>query len=182
MKKSLVALATFLMIGAAMADSVSVEYQAQDVKGSQDNKYYGMKYTKSLGNNLTADVGTQTTVGLTDSKTTNRTEVGITPIFDVRGLKLTTRFATGEKSTLNNRFAYYSIQPGVSVPVTDKLDLNTAWRYRTAYHSGKNDETRTTSVGASYKVTSVDAVGIRFDRVRGDANQNNVAVNYIRSF
>lgn len=162
--------------------SVSLEYQSQDVKGTQDNNFYGMKYTKSLGNNLTADVGTQTTIGMTDSKTTNRTEIGITPSTIVSGVKLSARLATGEKSTLNNKFSYYSVQPGVSIPVTANLALNASYRYRTAYGLGHNDETRTQSVGFGYTLSKVDMVAIRYDRVRGDVEQNNTALIYSRAF
>ena len=51
MKKLAIVFAAALSMSAAMADSVSLEYQSQDVKGSQDNNFYGMKYTKNFSDN-----------------------------------------------------------------------------------------------------------------------------------
>jgi hypothetical protein len=34
----------------------------------------------------------------------------------------------------------------------------------------------------SYALTKQDAVGVRYDQVRGDTNQNNLAFNYTRKF
>ena len=180
--KKLIVIAAMITATAAMADSVSLEYQNQDVKGSQNNNFYSMKYAKSFTSNLTADISTQTTVGVTDHKATERLEIGLTPSMDLNGIKLSTRFATGQKSNLGNDFGYYSIQPGVSIPVTASLNLNAAYRYRNAYGDGHNDETRTASLGLGYKLTKVDTVGVRFDRIRGDVEQNNYVVNYTRSF
>lgn len=182
MKKLAIIFAAALSMSAAMADSVSLEYQSQDVKGSQDNKFYGMRYTKNFSDSFSADVGTQTTIGMNDSKTTNRAEIGVTPSMTFSGVKLSARLATGEKSTLNNKFSYYSIQPGFSVPITSSLALNASYRYRTAYGEGHGDKTRTQSAGFGYKLSKVDTVAVRYDRVRGDVQQNNTALVYSRAF
>jgi hypothetical protein len=44
------------------------------------------------------------------------------------------------------------------------------------------DTTETVRAGVSYALTKQDAIGVRYDKVTGDAKQNVVAVNYTRSF
>ena len=62
------------------------------------------------------------------------------------------------------------------------MSAKLGWRYREAFNNVNADTTRTWRAGLSYDLTKKDAVGVRYDRMRGDTNQNIVAVNYTRSF
>jgi hypothetical protein len=94
------------------------------------------------------------------------------------------RVATGQKTTSTTNFNYYSVEPGITAPIgSTGITARLGYRFRDAYDNAVNaDQTRTVRAGLSYALTKQDAVGVRYDRVRGDTNSNNVAFNYTRSF
>ena len=66
----------------------------------------------------------------------------------------------------------YSIEPILSVPVTDKIALSAAYKFRDATKSSLLDETRTATLQATYKLTDAIAINIKGEQVRGSYIQN----------
>jgi hypothetical protein len=56
------------------------------------------------------------------------------------------------------------------------------YRYRNAFSEGKNFETGTIRAGLGYTINKNNAIGVRYDRMRGDSDLNIFAVNFTRSF
>jgi len=185
MKKTIATLA-ILASGAVYAGSASIEYQNADgVNGTANSNVYQLSVSENINKNFV--IGT--TLNTTESATTGgtvgsraevnllgRTSLGITS----PGLKV----ATGQRFTTTGNFSYYSIEPNVTIPWPNtKISTLLGWRYRNAYDSTANaDETRTWRAGLKYDLTTKDALGVRFDQVRGDFNQDVWAFNYTRSF
>jgi hypothetical protein len=117
---------------------------------------------------------------------TTRAEAGLTGAYPVAGISLYTRAAVGEKftgSTTYGNFGYYSVEPGVLVPIGKTgLTARVGYRFRSAFDTANNDTTRTSRAGVSYTLTKKDTIGVRYDQMRGDSNQNVWAFNYSRSF
>ena len=188
MKK--IALATILAIAAtsSFAASVGLQYQSAEGKdGTANSTTYAMTVKGNITRNFAVDVqGTTTTKDSTGGISSQRLELGGTgsvALAPSLPFGLYTRVATGQKFTTTTNYTYYSVEPGVTVPFgTTGLSAKVGWRYRTAFDSAYADETRTWRAGLNYAITKTDAVGIRYDSVRGDTNQNTVAVGYTRSF
>jgi hypothetical protein len=112
-----------------------------------------------------------------------RLELGLIPSYDLGSVKLYTRAVVGEKYNTTGNFSYYSVEPGVIIPLGGGFSTRLGYRFRDAVDSGKfADRTETTRIGVRYDFNKQDAVNLRFDRVRGDQDQNTWALSYIRSF
>lgn len=179
--KKILAILALAMAGSAFAASVSFEYQNIDnaVGVGQDTLSVSVKhnFTKSV----TGDVLFSDTKAGNNGALSNRIEVGLSataPLGPVTGY---TRVALGEKIGNSTMATYYSIEPGISAPV-GPFTAKVGYRYRSAVDSANGDQTHTVRAGLSYPLTKVDAIGVRYDRVRGDNTQNIVALNYTRTF
>ena len=185
MKKTLITLAASLMIGSAMADSVTIEAQNQKYvppSTGTNVALYAISYKRDIAKNIALDVGQSTTAQTVTEKLGFRQEAGLTGSTDLGTFGAYTRVAYGEKYDGTKHFPYYAIEPGVTTPV-GPLTAKVGWRYRTAVNgAANNDQTHTMRYGVSYNLTKVDAVGARYDRMRGDTKLNIWAVNYTRSF
>ena len=184
------ALATILTMAAfgATAASVTAEYQNADgVNGAASQQGYNMTVRGNVGRGVSADAGIQTRSNdSTGGISSTRLEAGLTGTASLAPslpFAVYTRVASGQKFTSTTNYTYYSVEPGVSVPFGNSgLTARVGWRYRAAYDTANADETKTWRAGLSYAVTKQDTIGIRYDRMRGDLNQNVVAVNYTRGF
>ncbi len=183
MKKTIATLA-FLTAGTAFAGSATIEYQnAEGVQGTANSNLYQISVSENINKNFAIGA----TLNTTESESTgavagSRAEASLTGKTTVGVLTPSLKVATGQRFTTTGNFAYYSVEPGVSVPLAGKVSGQLAWRYRNAYDTANADETKTWRAGLKYDLTRRDAVGIRFDRVRGDSNQDVWAVNYTRNF
>lgn len=177
----------FLMAAAsalALADNLVIEgSNANGLNGGKDSNTALMKYGKTLSNSLEIDALHQTTQTSGTNGLSSRLEAGITPMYDVGFGKLYARAAVGEKYNTTGNFAYTSIEPGIIVPLANGFSTRVGYRFRDAVDSAKfADRTNTLRIGVKYDFNKQDAVNLRFDRVRGDQDQNIVALSYIRSF
>jgi hypothetical protein len=188
MKK--IALATILAIAAtsSFAASINLQYQNQEGKdGTANSNAYVITVRENITKNFAGDVQATTTVReSTGGLSSQRLELGGTGAVALAPslpFGLYTRVAVGQRFNTTSNFSYYSVEPGVTMPFGKTgLSARVGWRYRTAFDSANADETRTWRAGLNYAITKTDAVGIRYDSVRGDTNQNTVAVGYTRSF
>ena len=116
-------------------------------------------------------------------------EARVQKMFEVLpGTKLGARVSIGEKFNGTNAagktvdFAYYTVEPKASYALTKDLSMNLAWRYRNAFSSADNYQTRTWKIGPDYALTKLDEIGVRYLIKRGDTNSNGVELAYSRAF
>ena len=188
--KKLLALVAILATGSVFAASGTVEYQNIDGIGSTptDQNQYSLTVKENINKNFVGDLGISQTSNRTsgsDTLSSTRTEAGLTGSASVFGVTPYTRVALGQKFTSATNFTYYSVEPGVAVPVgSTGVTAKVGYRFRNAVSdiNTNNDTTRTWRAGLSYDLTAKDTIGVRYDKMRGDTNQNIVAVNYTRGF
>lgn len=185
MKKILAILAVAIS-GSVYAASATIEYQDQTgVNRTTDSSLYLLSVSENINKNfsaaITSNFGAKDSTGAVSN---SRIEGSVTGKTTVGLFSPYVRLGVGEKFTTTTNYAYYSVEPGVTAPLGNTgLTARLGYRYRTAFDSTANaDTTNTWRLGMSYALTKQDTIGIRYDRVRGDTNQNNVAFNYSRSF
>ena len=187
MKKILAILAMAVSTG-VFAASATIEYQ--DVNGVQntpnDQRNVSLTVREAINQNFTGDVhfsNTWNNTSTSDAVNLFRTEGGLTGETSLIGpLSGYTRVALGQKFTSTTNFTYYSVEPGVTMPLGAGFNAKVGYRFRNAFDTANNDTTRTWRAGLSYDINKTNTVGLGYDSVRGDWNQNIVKVNYTRGF
>jgi hypothetical protein len=184
--KKILTIAALLVSGSVFAASGTIEYQNIDGKSTTptDQNNYSLTVKESINKNFVGDLGISQTSNRTsgsDTLASTRTEAGLTGSTSMFGVEPYVRTAVGQKFTSTTNFTYYSVEPGVAVPV-GPLTAKVGYRFRNAVDTGNNDTTHTWRAGLSYDLTAKDTIGVRYDKMRGDTNQNIVAVNYTRGF
>lgn len=187
MKKILAILAlSILSVSTAYAASGTLEYQnVNGVQGTPDTRQYRLGVAEKINDNFAGDVSFLTTAKESNgSLSSSRIEGGLTGSYAYTYFTPYVRVATGQKFTTTNNFTYYSIEPGVSVPIASTgLTAKVGWRYRNAYDpNAYADDTRAWRGTLSYAITPKDSVAVRYDRVRGDVNQDIWVFGYTRGF
>jgi opacity protein-like surface antigen len=185
--KKILAIIAIAISGTAFAGSITVEGAKINTVGGNDQM--NSNFTLSETVNKTFSVHTQLSSTQTDNTNavSTRLEVGgtaTTPIYGpVTGYA---KLAIGQKFSTagSGQFTYYSIEPGLSVPLSSSLTAKVGYRYRTAMDNPNvnKDTTDTVRVGVTYAISKKDAVGFRFDRITGDSRQDGYNVFYTRSF
>ena len=183
MKK--IALAALLALSStAFAGSITLEGQDQlGDKGAKNSTNYQVSVKESINKMFAGDVSFTNYQQHQTEALSTRIEAGVTGSVPVGPVGVYTRVALGEKYNNTGNFAYYSIEPGVTYTV-GAVTAKVGYRYRTAVvdPNVSNDTTDTVRAGVSYAVTNKDAVGFRFDRVKGDSTNHSYNINYTRSF
>jgi hypothetical protein len=181
--KKLLAILAMATAGTVFAGSFTVEGQKIDNLTSANQKQYSLSVKENITKEIAGDVSFSNTTTDGTGALTSRLEGGLTGTTQQVGPVIGyVRAAVGQKYSNTTDFSYYSVEPGVMIPMgnfTGKI----GYRYRSAFDSTANgDQTNTWRAGLSYALTKKDAVGVRFDQVRGDSKQDVWAVNYTRSF
>ena len=184
MKKIVTIAALLTATTLATAASITVEGQIQNGdRGARNSDNYALSVQQSLNKTFAADVGVTTFQEDGTKALSNRLEVGLTGTRSVGPVNLYTRVAVGEKFSNGADFGYYSVEPGVEYNFTNKLSGKVGYRFRNGFGTNGNlDTTNTTRAGVSYAVTKQDAVGVRYDQVRGDSFNHSFNFAYTRSF
>ena len=184
MKKLVIGFFMAALSALALADNVIIEgANTQGLNGGKDSNGILMKYAKTLNKNLEADVQYQTIQTAGTNAMSTRVELGVIPSYDLGFGKVYTRVVLGEKYNTTGNFTYTSIEPGIIIPLGNGFSTRVGYRYRDAVDSARfADRTETLRIGVKYDFNKQDAVNLRFDRVRGDQDQNTLALSYIRSF
>jgi len=185
MKKILTSMIALAISGVVFAGSVTVEGGKVNSIGGNDQ----MNTNFSLSETVNKTFSVHTQVSSSQTNVTNaistRLEVGGTataPLFgSVSGY---TKVAVGQKYSTAGSFTYYSIEPGVTMPLTSSLTAKVGYRYRTAAENANvnKDTTDTARVGVTYAIDKVRSVGVRYDRITGDSRQDGYNVFYSHSF
>jgi hypothetical protein len=181
--KKLLAILAMATAGTAFAGSFTLEGQKIDSLTGADQKQYSLSVKENITKEIAGDVSFSNTTTDGTGALTTRLEGGLTGLTQQVGPVIGyVRAAVGQRYSNTTDFSYYSVEPGVLIPMgnfTGKI----GYRYRSAFDSSANgDQTNTWRAGLSYALTKKDAVGVRFDSVRGDSKQDVWAVNYTRSF
>jgi len=187
MKKILIA-TLFALVSAApaFADSfASMSYRFEDpVGGAANRQGYQVNFGTDVVKGLKADVFSESL--FTDGNGANQTrlELGLTPSVDFNyGITAYARVAAGEKFIPGDKFAYYSVEPGVKYAVSPALAVKVGYRFRDAFDPTANaDLTRTWKLGAEYSVSKTQAVIFGIDRARGDSDYTGANVGYLVRF
>jgi len=167
----------------AMAGSATVEYSdVEGVNGAKNGKGYLVNWNDSITKNL--DGGFQMSTAQTEktNAVSTRVEASLTPKYD---LGLATAYMKGSIGVKLNTLGsneFYAVEPGVIVPLGNDFSTRVGYRYRAAFDSGIADTTRTARVGLTYALTKKDAFTLRYDRQRGDSEQNSWNFAYTRGF
>ena len=183
MKKLLLAL---LMVAStsAFADKFVLEKAraTEAVTGPSADTWY-VKGIIDVSKDLALDASLQTTQVDGSNKISSRYDVGVNPKFNLIGpVRGYTRLSAGEKISTSGNFGFYAIEPGITAPLGNGFSTQVGYRFRNAFNTDNNDTTHTLRAGVTYELTAKDAIGVRFDRMRGDQNQNIWNINYVRSF
>jgi hypothetical protein len=186
MKKLLAILAITLVSGTVSAASVTIEGQGIDNSTGNDAMNMNLTVRGSITPNFSGHFQVSNTQTDNTNAIANRLEAGVTAQAKLLGpVSGYTTVAVGQMYKATGNFAYYSVEPGLSAPIgSTGLTAKVGYRYRSAMQDAalKGDTTETVRAGVSYALTKQDAIGVRYDKVTGDAKQNVVAVNYTRSF
>ena len=185
MKKILTGLVALAISGMVFAGSVTIEGAKINTIGGNDQMNTNFSLSESINN--TFSVHTQVSTSQTDNTNavSSRFEVGGTatvPLFGPIGGY--TKVAVGQKYSTSGQFTYYSIEPGVTMPLSSSLTAKVGYRFRTAADNPNvnKDTTDTVRVGVTYAIDKVRAVGVRYDRITGDSRQDGYNVFYSHSF
>lgn len=185
MKKILTGVIALAISGMVLAGSVTVEGSKSNTIGGNDQLSTNFSLSESINN--TFSVHTQLSSSQTDNTNavSTRLEVGGTATTKLVGsVSGYTKVALGQKYSTAGSFTYYSIEPGVSVPLSSSLTAKVGYRFRTALDNANvnKDTTDTVRVGVTYAINKKDAVGVRYDRITGDSRQDGYNVFYSHSF
>ena len=182
MKKIFAILAMALSTAAFAGSSATVEFaDYTDQSGGANSKLYSLAVKHDLNNTFAADVGFGNQVTDGTGALSTRLEAGITGTTALFGsVKGYTRVGLGQKYTNTTDFTYYSVEPGVSMPVGPFV-AKVGVRYRSATKLD-SDQTHTARASLSYALNKNDSVAVGYDRIRGDSNNNVVKVSYTRNF
>ena len=88
----------------------------------------------------------------------------------------------GEKVSSSTHFSHYAIDAGVKVPLGAGFTGDVGGRYRNAFESGHDYQTRRAHVAVGYALTKQDSVAVRWSRSSGDEEKDAVRLQYTRSF
>jgi hypothetical protein len=192
--KKLVAILALAITTSAFADKIIIE--ARDAQGattsgphtsgtkSSDQNQYKLTYAKDVNANWQVDysvisVQTQST----ELTAGSRIEAGALYRNKIAGLPVYVRGGYGLKTTTAANFTYYSVEPGVMIPLGN-FTGRVGYRFRDAVAPSNTnaDETTTWRYGLGYNVTKDSSVWLRYDKMRGDTAQNVTFVAFEHKF
>lgn len=181
MKKYILTTLLSLVSLPALAGSVSIELQDMDTKrGVSDMRAVILTVRDNITKNVFGDLSV---VGVKVDSTqavSNRIDAGLMIRSDT-GLAL--RVALGERYTGQTNYAYYSVNPSFSTGIGKTGFVGSVgWRFREAFDSGINEQTRSWRFGLAYNVNKTNQVGVAYYKVNGTIEQNIVGLNYTRRF
>lgn len=182
--KKLFAIMALAITGTVFAgDYATLESQnIKTIDGAAQHAYVlGVKH--DFNSTFAGDVAFTNTQTNSTNALGTRLEAGITATQQLFGpVNGYTRVAIGEKYSNTAATSFYSIEPGVSAPLGGGFAAKLGWRYRSAIDPVNNDQTHTVRSTLGYTLTPKDYVYARYDRIRGDSQQNSVILGYTRSF
>ena len=185
--KKLFAILALTMAGTAFAGSAGVGFEFE--RERSNNSPNTFENTVSVAPYYKFDNGVKADIKFYGSREDgsktleNKVEARIQKMWTVfPNAKLGARVSVGELFSSTKDFSYYTFEPKASYDLTSALSLQAAYRYRNAFDTANDYQTRTTKLGFDYAVTKKDEVGVRYLMKRGDSDTNGVEFAYTRSF
>jgi hypothetical protein len=179
--KKMLAVALLALAGAANAGSFIIEYSPVKGIGRPDGTGYFIKVGENVAKNVELDLQAATAQSDGSNSVSTRIEAGLTPRVDIGFGTFYTKFGLGRKLDARGNKDYYGIESGIVVPLNNKISVRYGYRYRDGL-GDTGERTDTHRLGVGYSLTKTDAVNVRFDRQRGDSNQDSWNFAYIRRF
>jgi hypothetical protein len=183
MKKLLATAILGLASLTAMAGSGTVEYSsAEGVNGAKNSSGHLVSFNESITKTLTGGFQIITTQTDGTNSVSSRAEAFLTPTYALGFGTAYFRGGIGTRLNTSGSNEYYAVEPGIIVPLGNGFSTRIGYRYRAAFNSSVADTTETARIGLTYAFTKQDAITVRYDRVRGDTNQNSTSFAYTRRF
>ena len=88
----------------------------------------------------------------------------------------------GEKVSSSTNFSHYAFDAGVKVPLVGGLYSDVGGRYRNAFDTANNYETKRVHAAVGYALTKQDTIAVRWSRSWGDEEKDAWRLQYTRSF
>jgi hypothetical protein len=183
MKKLLATAILGLASLTAVAGTATVEYSdVEGVKGAKNGAGYMVNWNENITKTL--DGGFQMSTAQTEgsNSVSTRVEASLTPKYNLGFASGYIKGSVGVKLNSQGSNEFYAVEPGVIVPLGGGFSTRLGYRYRAAFNSAIADTTETARLGVTYALTKKDAFTVRFDRMRGDTNQNSWNFAYTRGF
>jgi hypothetical protein len=182
--KKLLTILSLVFAGSVYAGSATVEYGMVDNVKSADQNSWSLAVRENINKNFLGDVLVlQVNQDGSNALASTRLEAGATGLLPTKFATLYTRTGVGERYISTGSYGYYSVEPGLTAPLgSSGFIARAGWRFRTPFNTAMNDTTRTWRAGLGYAITKQDTIGVRYDRVQGDADQKTINVNYTRNF
>jgi hypothetical protein len=181
-------LATILALSALTATAAEVRLEAQDANGqgtTASQTVYEIGLKESITKNLAGDIVVKNYRTNNTDILSTRYEAGLTGSVPVGPVSAYTRVAVGEQFVSGSGgTSYYSVEPGVNVPVTlfPGTSISLGYRFQDTFADNKNDTTRTWRGKLGYDLNKSNTVYVGYDQQRGDSQQNITKVGYIHRF
>ena len=180
--KKLLALALLALSGLANAGSFMLETAQVDGITRANSTGYLMQVSESITKNVDASAQILTTQTDGTNAVSTRYEFGLSPKYNLGFATFYTKFAVGQKLSSTGNKDYYGIEPGIIVPFAQNWNVRFGYRMRDGYNGSTSERTNTARLGVGYDFTKVDGINLRYDRQRGDTEQNSWNLAYIRRF
>jgi hypothetical protein len=190
MKKYLAVLA-LLVSGSVFAETTgSVSYQVQQNDSGTQGHVMNYKLSNEFYKHLEGDLTVNNFVADGSNATYIRTEVGVTPKYDVTNfLTVASRFSVGNVQSSNHgKWQTYTIEPKIVAKLPYDFDATVGFRFRSGFGDNDLDTSRTYGAALGYNITKHDKVSLGVSKLSGDnggvANNGNhtYAVTYARGF
>lgn len=186
-----------LAFGSAQAVTVGLDYAQKDkVETTQENTVIGLavsnKIADGLAKGVTAEVRVEDEIvkGITPKKHEGLIQLkGSRDLYSFKAVVPVTLYgagAVGLKSKVDNSFKYYLVAVGAKTTVAG-VGLDLASRLRSPFGEGVNGtgpkyRTVEHSVSASYALSKVNTVSVKYAKERGDSNYNTVGLGIKHTF
>ena len=185
--KKIFAIMALVITGSAFAGENGVSFEFERERGNNapntfENTVSVAPYYK-FDNGVKADIKFDGSREDGSNTLENKVEARVQKMWTVfPNAKLGARVSVGELFSSTKDFSYYTFEPKASYDLTSALSLQASYRYRNAFNTSNNYETRTTKLGFDYALTKKDEVGVRYLMKRGDSDTDGVELAYTRSF
>lgn len=179
MKKFLIALMLTLSTSAfAEGNYAGIKFETRNgLNGTQDANAYSLTVGQSVNKYLDAEVSAR--VKSNDNDTNNtRAELALVAKDTYGAFTPYVRGAVGEKFDGSDNAAYWSVEPGVKVALTQDLSVKGGIRFRDAFKTNDQDSTRTYRLGVEYAITKTASLSAGVDFQRGDSEYNTIGLGY----
>jgi len=180
--KKFLAVALLGLASVANAGSFIVETAQVDGMARADATAYLVQVSENITKNLDASAQIVTTQTDGTNSVSSRYELGLTPKHKIGSVTLYTKFATGKKLSSTGNKEYYGIEPGIIIPFAQNWNVRYGFRFRDGLGGDTGERTSTHRLGVGYDFTKTDSINVRYDRQRGDSEQNSWNLAYIRRF